>query len=263
MLDYNYPQMRDSGYAWPVIDLRLRYAGPARFGQRIAVTARLREWENRLKLDYVIRDVESGKRLTRGHSVQVAVGLADGEMLLASPPALSERLAAWQASQSQTSQSQTSPSQVAPSQTADEDAPATRPDTRNAVMTSRLAIAATTLLLTASAFGASAAEFDARALTQQLARTAPVCGDFQQTRWLEDVGAQLKSRGQFHLIGDPNAPEGLVWDTTSPSRTVSRCARMPAKARMASRCPPTSRRWRSCWSTSSTATGRRSRSTSP
>ncbi|GED44147.1 LolA family protein [Cobetia marina] len=83
-------------------------------------------------------------------------------------------------------------------------------------MTSRLAIAATALLLTASAFGASAAEFDARALTQQLARTAPVCGDFQQTRWLEDVGAQLKSRGQFHLIGDPNAPEGLVWDTTSP-----------------------------------------------
>ncbi|WP_255303141.1 acyl-CoA thioesterase [Cobetia sp. 5-11-6-3] len=120
MLDYNYPQMRESGYAWPVIDLRLRYAGPARFGQRIAVTARLREWENRLKLDYVIRDVESGKRLTRGHSVQVAVGLADGEMLLASPPALSERLAAWQASQSQTS----------PSQTADKDAPATPPPTR-------------------------------------------------------------------------------------------------------------------------------------
>ena len=125
MLDYNYPQMRESGYAWPVIDLRLRYAGPARFGQRIAVTARLREWENRLKLDYVIRDVESGKRLTRGHSVQVAVGLADGEMLLASPPALSERLAAWQASQSQTS-----PSQADPSQTADEDAPATPPPTR-------------------------------------------------------------------------------------------------------------------------------------
>jgi len=102
MLDYNYPQMRDSGYAWPVIDLRLRYAGPARFGQRIAVTARLREWENRLKLDYVIRDVESGKRLTRGYSVQVAVGLEDGEMLLASPPALSERLAKWQAEQALT-----------------------------------------------------------------------------------------------------------------------------------------------------------------
>ena len=98
-------------------------------------------------------------------------------------------------------------------------------------MTSRLAIAATALLLTAGASWASASEtnasetsapntsdarFDARALTQQLARTAPVCGDFQQTRWLEDVGAELESRGHFRLIGDPNAPEGLVWETTSP-----------------------------------------------
>jgi acyl-CoA thioester hydrolase len=79
-----------------VIDLRLRYAGPARFGQRITITARLREWENRLKLDYVIRDAESGKRLTRGYSVQVAVGLEDGEMLLASPRILIDRLMNWQ-----------------------------------------------------------------------------------------------------------------------------------------------------------------------
>ena len=99
MLDYNYSQMRESGFAWPVIDLRLRYAGPARFGQRIAITARLREWENRLKLDYVIRDAESGKRLTRGYSVQVAVGLEDGEMLLASPRVLADRLMNWQAIQ--------------------------------------------------------------------------------------------------------------------------------------------------------------------
>lgn len=96
MLDYNYSQMRESGFAWPVIDLRLRYAGPARFGQRITITARLREWENRLKLDYVIRDAESGKRLTRGYSVQVAVGLVDGEMLLASPRILIDRLMNWQ-----------------------------------------------------------------------------------------------------------------------------------------------------------------------
>ena len=56
--DYNYPQMRDSGYAWPVIDLHLRYARPARFGQRVTVTATVREWENRLKISYLIRDQE-------------------------------------------------------------------------------------------------------------------------------------------------------------------------------------------------------------
>lgn len=63
---------------------------------------------------------------------------------------------------------------------------------------------------------ASTATFDARALTRQLARTAPTCGDFAQTRWLEDVGAKVESEGHFTLIGDPQSPEGLVWETTSP-----------------------------------------------
>ncbi|MDN3521803.1 acyl-CoA thioesterase [Halomonas ramblicola] len=95
-LDYNYPQMRDSGFAWPVIDLRLRYAAPATFAQRIAIEARLSEWEHRLKVDYTIRDAESRQRLTRGWTVQVAVGLDDREMRLASPPVLVDRLLAWQ-----------------------------------------------------------------------------------------------------------------------------------------------------------------------
>lgn len=95
-IDYNYPQMRASGYAWPVIDLRLRYAGPARFAQRLAIEARLAEWEHRLKIDYTIRDAETRRRLTRAWSVQVAVGLDDREMCLASPPALVERLLTWQ-----------------------------------------------------------------------------------------------------------------------------------------------------------------------
>ncbi|MCJ8287707.1 acyl-CoA thioesterase [Halomonas sp.] len=98
-IDYNYLQMRASGFAWPIIDLRLRYAAPARFAQRLAIEARLSEWENSLKIDYTIRCAESRKRLTRAWSVQVAVGLDDGEMRLASPPALIERLIAWQEAQ--------------------------------------------------------------------------------------------------------------------------------------------------------------------
>ncbi|MGO1534456.1 MULTISPECIES: acyl-CoA thioesterase [unclassified Halomonas] len=95
-LDYNYPQMQASGFAWPVIDLRLRYAAPALFAQRIAIEARLSEWENRLKIDYTIRDAHTRKRLTRAWSVQVAVGIEDREMRLESPPVLRERLLAWQ-----------------------------------------------------------------------------------------------------------------------------------------------------------------------
>jgi len=91
-INYNYPQMRDSGYAWPVIDLGIRYAQPAVFGQTITVRAQIVEWENRLKINYLITDKSSGLRLTKGHSVQVAVKLATREMCFASPAVLFERL---------------------------------------------------------------------------------------------------------------------------------------------------------------------------
>ena len=84
-LGHNYRQMRDAGYAWPVIDLQLRYIRGAQFGQRIRVRADLVEWENRLKIHYLITDVATGERMTRGSSVQVAVEIASREMLLASP----------------------------------------------------------------------------------------------------------------------------------------------------------------------------------
>jgi acyl-CoA thioester hydrolase len=84
-LDHNYVQMRDAGYAWPVIDLQLRYIRGAQFGQRLIVRADLIEWENRLKIHYLISDAASGERMTRGSSVQVAVDIASREMLLASP----------------------------------------------------------------------------------------------------------------------------------------------------------------------------------
>ncbi|MCQ4272971.1 acyl-CoA thioesterase [Pseudomonas kuykendallii] len=84
-IGHNYQQMRDAGYGWPIIDLQLRYVRPARFNQRISVRADLVEWENRLKINYLIRDVETGERLTRASSVQVAVEIASREMQLASP----------------------------------------------------------------------------------------------------------------------------------------------------------------------------------
>lgn len=91
-IDYNYPQMRDSGYAWPVIDMRIRYPQPLYFQQKVRVRAKLEEWEYRLKFSYEIRDAESGKRLTRAYTVQVALDMRSGEMQFASPPILFEKL---------------------------------------------------------------------------------------------------------------------------------------------------------------------------
>lgn len=91
-IDYDYPEMRASGYAWPVIELHVRYAQPLRYRQRIGVEAFIAEWENRLKIEYVIRDFESGMRLTRGYTIQVAVDMRTGEMRLLSPDVLAEKL---------------------------------------------------------------------------------------------------------------------------------------------------------------------------
>ncbi|MWL89476.1 MULTISPECIES: thioesterase family protein [unclassified Cupriavidus] len=90
--DYDYPQMRESGYAWPVVDLRVKYVRPLVYGQVVEVHASIVEWENRLKIDYEIRDVASGQRVTKGYSIQVAVDMKTQEMLYVSPPVLLEKL---------------------------------------------------------------------------------------------------------------------------------------------------------------------------
>lgn len=84
-IGHNYDAMVASGYAWPVIDLQLRYVRGAVFGQKLNVRANLVEWENRLKISYLISDLTTGERLTRACSVQVAVDMSSREMQLASP----------------------------------------------------------------------------------------------------------------------------------------------------------------------------------
>ena len=90
--NYGYMQMKATGYGWPVIDLRLRYVKPAWFGQKLRVRATLLEWENRLRIEYLVSDAQTGERLTKGESVQVAVHMDTREMCLVSPDVLFERL---------------------------------------------------------------------------------------------------------------------------------------------------------------------------
>jgi len=91
-LEYDYISMVNSGYAWPVIDLHIRYAKPATFEKYIIVTSAVVEYENRLKIQYEIHDEKSGDRLTKGHTVQVAVDIKTNEMCFASPQILLDKL---------------------------------------------------------------------------------------------------------------------------------------------------------------------------
>jgi acyl-CoA thioester hydrolase len=91
-IGYNYLEMKASGYAWPIVDLQLRYVGSATFGQKLKLRATIVEWENRLKIEYLITDAATGRRLTRAGTTQVAVDMATREMCFVSPPILLEKL---------------------------------------------------------------------------------------------------------------------------------------------------------------------------
>jgi len=91
-IQYNYLEMEASGYMWPIVDCRVKFVKPAIFNADIEVVATIVEYENRLKIEYVIYDVISRQRLTKGYTVQVAVSIDTGEMSYVTPVALQEKL---------------------------------------------------------------------------------------------------------------------------------------------------------------------------
>jgi acyl-CoA thioester hydrolase len=90
--DYDYREMQASGYLWPIVEAHLKYVRPAVYGQQIEVRTQLLEFENRLKVGYEIVDPVTGERLTRGHTIQVAIDAATRELQFVSPPVVFEKL---------------------------------------------------------------------------------------------------------------------------------------------------------------------------
>jgi acyl-CoA thioester hydrolase len=91
-IGYNYEDMKTSGFAWPVVDLRIKYVGPSKFNQLVVVHAHLVEYENRMKIEYVICDKATEKKLTKAYSVQVAVDMAKEEMCFVSPTVFTDKV---------------------------------------------------------------------------------------------------------------------------------------------------------------------------
>jgi len=93
-ITYGYRAMIESGYSWPIVETRMKFVRPTVFHQRIRVVATLEEYENRLKISYVISDIESGERVTKGYTIQVAVDNSTNELCFVSPPVLFDKVRA-------------------------------------------------------------------------------------------------------------------------------------------------------------------------
>ena len=91
-IGYDYPQMRASGFAWPVVDMRLKYIRPILYGMTLVVSCAIVEWEHRLKIHYEIRDKNTHQVINRAHTIQVAVDMQTEQMCYQSPAILEQCL---------------------------------------------------------------------------------------------------------------------------------------------------------------------------
>lgn len=91
-IGYSYGEMAESGYLWPIVEMRIKYVRPVTLSQEIEVTATLSEYENALKIAYRITDRATGETLTKATTTQAAVSETTREMSLESPAVLIERV---------------------------------------------------------------------------------------------------------------------------------------------------------------------------
>lgn len=90
-ISFGYRAMADSGYAWPIVDMRIKYVRPIDITHTITVTATLVEYENRLKVNYTITDAD-GVILTKAHTIQVTIDRANNELCFETPATLVEKV---------------------------------------------------------------------------------------------------------------------------------------------------------------------------
>ena len=96
-IGYTYLDMYDSGYAWPVVELKSRYSKGCTFGDRLRILITVDEVEFRFKLSYRIENADTGELLTKASTTQVAVDTKTGEMSYPSPKILVDRIEAFAA----------------------------------------------------------------------------------------------------------------------------------------------------------------------
>ncbi len=91
-LDYDYREMKLTGYIWPVVDIRVKYRNPWMLEEPAKVTATIIEYENRLKIEYTVVRKKDGVLLTKGFSIHMPLDVEKNVAILESPDILFSKL---------------------------------------------------------------------------------------------------------------------------------------------------------------------------
>jgi acyl-CoA thioester hydrolase len=79
-------------YGLLVSESQCRHIQPLEYGERFEVSAWVRDFENRICIDYEITSLDRGQRSAKGRTVLVSTDL-EGRLLLRTPQAIRDRIA--------------------------------------------------------------------------------------------------------------------------------------------------------------------------
>ena len=71
-IGYNYLSMRNEGYAFPVVDIKVRYLKSLKFNEVAKIRSSVTEFENCLKIKYEIYS-SNGDLVTKAESTQMVI----------------------------------------------------------------------------------------------------------------------------------------------------------------------------------------------
>ena len=94
-IDYDYPEMQESGYAWPIVDMRIRYVSPTSYGDQLRIIAIIVEWDVRLVIKYVTLKKDTNKVVARGRSVQVPLAIKTMSMDMTGMEIIQKKTEPW------------------------------------------------------------------------------------------------------------------------------------------------------------------------
>ena len=91
-IGYGYNEMKDSGFAFPVVEISVKYLKPLMYKDRIRIKAILMEYENCLKIKFEIYNTDTGAAVTVGSSTQMAYDIKTGESCFTCPEVLIKKV---------------------------------------------------------------------------------------------------------------------------------------------------------------------------
>jgi acyl-CoA thioester hydrolase len=90
-----YSVMEQQGFFFPIVDMQLKYVKPLLFKQKITIEAWIVEWENRLKINYVVKDSSTNEIYTKAQTSQFAISMPGQVTQYVSPPFLIDTINKW------------------------------------------------------------------------------------------------------------------------------------------------------------------------